>query len=246
LNKLAILAFTLLVFFSTMLWYLANGSLNEYLKSQVELQGYYYSGQTTTLDLAEFSPQTGITTFDQLNLTNLNNYQAQHVLVIDKAQVELSQNENSQLLLTISKVSINKLTLNLEQKPNEETNIEKLTQRIRLKLANDYPQLYPEISAKLYAENNPELSADKYAASHPQSGPMVEHTKQKKKRDKPQQKIIISAINIKTIELNTIENGVTNSITKHNVNISTVGNKEGFEKNQIGGEFLLRLLNLVK
>jgi len=245
LNKLAVLAFALLVFFSTMLWYLANGSLNEYLKSQVELQGHYYSGQTTTLNLAEFSTSTGITTFKQLNLTNVNNYQVQHALVIDKAQIELSVNQSSHLLLNINKLSINKLTLNLEQQPNEETNIEKLIQKITLKLAKDYPEFYPEISAKLYAENNPELSADKYAKSHPQAAPMVEHTKQKKKRGKPQQRIFISTINIKTLELNSLIDGVANSIQKHDVSISAIGNKDGFATNQIGGEILLHLLNLV-
>jgi len=229
-----------------MLWYLANSSLNEYLKSQVELQGYYYSGQTTTLDLANFSPNTGIATFNQLNLDNLKDYQAQHALVIDEALVELSPNQHSHLLITISKVSINKLTLNIEQNKNTNNNIEQLIEKITSTLATDYPETYPAISAKLYAKNNPELSAEKYAKNHPQAGPIIEHTKQKKKRGKPQQKIIISAIHIKTLELNTFQQGIISSTQKYNVNISAIGGKEGFETNQLGGEILLNLLSLVK
>jgi len=246
LNKLGALAFALLLFFSTMLWYLANGSLNEYLKSQVELQGHYYSGQTTTLNLADFAADTGITTFNQLSLRNLNNYQVQHALIIDEAQVKLSANQSSHLLVTISKVSINKLILNIEKKSSDDSNIKKLIQNVTLKLAKDYPEFYPAISAKLYAENNPELSAEKYAQSHPQAGPIITHTKQKKKRGKPQQKIVISTIHIKTLELNTIQEGIINSTQKHDVNISAIGGKEGFEANQIGGEVLRHLLNLAK
>jgi len=246
LNKLAILAFALLLFFSTMLWYLANGSLNEYLKSQVELQGQYYSSQTTTLNSASFSANTGIANFNQIRLNNLNSYQAQHALVIDEVKAELSTNKRSPSLVIINKLSINKLTLNIEENTDKKINLEEMIQQITLTLANDYPEFYPSISAKLYAENNPELSAEKYAESHPQSGPIIEHTKQKKKRGKQQQKIAISAINIKNLELNTIKNGVINSTQKHDVNISSIGGSVGINKNQLGGEILLHLLSLAK
>ena len=243
-NKLAVLAFALLVFFSTMLWYLANGSLNEYLKSQVELQGQYYSGQTTNLALAEFSANTGTATFNQLNLSNLDNYQAQYALIIDEAQVELSAKPTQHLLTEVSQITLNKLTVNIEQKGDGKNNIELLIQKTSEKLAKDYPELYPAISARIYAQNNPKLNAEQYAKSHPQAGPIVEHTKPKKKRGKPQQKIIISTIHIKTLELNTILGSSISSTTKHDINLTAMGDTEGFIANQIGGELLLRLLEL--
>jgi len=244
LNKLAVLAFALLLFFSTMLWYLASGSLNEYLKSQIELQGHYYSGQKTTLALADFSSNTGITTLIQLSLANLNQYQAQHALIIDKVHVELSTKQSQHLLTEISKITINKLTINIEKKSGTINNIDQLIHEISFKLANDYPELYPEISAKIYAESNPELNAEEYANKNPQAGPFVEHTKNKKKRGKPQQRIIISGINIKYLELNTIQAGSTSSTQKHNINIATIGGFEGLVMNQVGGEILLHLLKL--
>lgn len=228
-----------------MLWYLANGSLNEYLKSQVELQGHYYSGQTTTLKLAEFSENTGLAIFTQLNLINMDHYQAQDILVIDEAKIDVSINQKQRLLTKIDKVYINKLILNIEQK-NNNNNINQLIERVSVKLANDYPELYPAISAKVYAAKNPELDAVKYAENHPKAGPIIEHTKQKKKRGKAQQKIIISVINIKTLELNTIRDGVINSVQKHDVNISDIGGNEGVVTDQVGGELLLHLLNLAK
>jgi len=246
LNKLAVLAFSLLIFFSTMLWYLANGSLNEYLKSQVELQGHYYSGQTTSVKLANYATNAGIATFQQLSLNNFENTQTPHALEIDEAQVKVSMPQSRHLLTIIDNITINKLTLNVVQNKGEKTNITQLIQQITLQLANDYPEFYPTISAKLYAKKNPELNAQSYAKSHPQAGPIIEHTTPKKKRGKPQQKIAILTINIKTLELNTTQNDVTTSTKKYDVNISSIGNKEGLVINQLGGELLLHLLNLAK
>lgn len=233
-----------------MLWYLANGSLNEYLKSQIELQGHYYSGQKTTLALADFSSNTGIATFNQLSVINLEQHQAQHALIIDKIQVELSAKQNQHLLTNISKVTINKLTLNIEQNADGISNIDQLIHKINLTLAHDYPELYPEISAKIYASNNPELNAEEYAEKNPQSGPIIEHTKPKKKRGKLQQKIMIFAINIKNVELNIIQTDSATSSPnlmqkqKRNINITAIGGVEGLVMNQIGGEVMLHLLKL--
>ncbi len=243
-NKLAVLAFALLLFFSTMLWYLASGSLNEYLKSQIELQGHYYSGQKTTLALADFSSNTNTAIFKQLSLANSNDYQTKNALVIDEIHIELSSRQSQHLLTEINEITINKLILNIEHQTDDINNIDQLIQKISLKLASDYPQLYPQISAKIYAQNNPDLNAEQYAKKNPQVGPIIEHTKRKKKRGKPQQKIIISAININKLELNIIQAGAINSTQKRNINITSIGGLEGLVMNQIGGEILLNLLKL--
>lgn len=252
-NKLAVLAFALLLFFSTMLWYLANGSLNEYLKSQIELQGHYYSGQKTTLVLADFSSNTGTTRFNQLSLANLSQYQAPQALTIDEVHVELSPNQPQHLLTEINKITINKLILNIEYKANGISNIDQLIQKVSFKLANDYPELYPEISAKIYAKSNPKLNAEEFAKNNPQAGPIIEHTKNKKKRGKPQERVMISAIKIKNLELNIIQVDSANSAIsstnlvqkqRRNINITTIRGGEGLEINQIGGEVLLHLLKL--
>jgi len=242
LNKLAVLAFALLLFFSTMLWYLANGSLNEYLKSQIELQGHYYSGQKTTLAHADFSANTGIAKLNKLSLANLNVYQAKDVLFIDEISIKLAQNQY--LLTIIDEITINKLTLNIEKTTDDNNNIDQLIEIITLKLASDYPQLYPQISAKIYALNNPELNAETYANNNPKSGPIIEHTKSNKSRAKPQQKLMISTIKIINLELNSIEGDSVSTKQKHNVNIASIGNDKGLVINQIGGEVLLSLLKL--
>ncbi|MDX2370742.1 MAG: hypothetical protein QNK36_20465 [Colwellia sp.] len=244
-NKLAVLAFTLLVFLSSMLWYLANGSLNEYLKSQIELQGHYYSGQKMNVDLADFSSSTGTGKFTKISLLNLSDHQAQHAVTIDVVHIALVRQPTQPLLTTIKEITINKLTLNSEIKSAKTSNIDQLIEIISSKLAHDYPELYPNISAKIYAKNNPQLNAEEYAKNNPQAGPIIDHTKAKKKRGKPQAKINISTITINTVELNIIHNGLAEKILLNDVKLVTIGGKQGIITNQLGGEVLLALLNLV-
>ncbi|MCW8866020.1 MAG: hypothetical protein OQK09_09070 [Colwellia sp.] len=255
-NKLAVLAFTLLVFFSTMLWYLANGSLNEYLKSQIQLQGQYYTKQPTQLSLADFSTNNGFGTFRELTLGNPENYQTKYALIIDEASVKLASpqatvtakktnafKENHTLLISVAQLTLNKLTLNIEQN-TDQTNNRELIAQIKSQLAQDYPELYPEISAKLYAEQNPQLNAEAYAKSHPKSGPIVEHKQTKKKRGKAQTKINIQAITINTLIVNTTHNDTTDSVHFSNIQLSPIGGEQGIVTNQLGGELLIALLRL--
>lgn len=245
-NKLGVLAFTLLLFFSTMLWYLANGSFNEYLKSQVELQGQYYSGLATSLEKANYSVETGQTTIAHLSLANLTDYQAKNALIIDEVNIEISAKKSHPLLTVIKAMSLNKLIINIEHKTAKQSNIEHLIENIMLTLANDYPQSYPNISAKLYAQKNPELNVDEYAKKTAYTGEIVEHTKTKNLRGRPQQKIIVSTINIKTLELNYFNGENIETVIKENIQISALGGKEGLLLNQIGGEILLLLFKLAE
>ena len=258
-NKLAVLAFTLLVFFSTMLWYLASGSLNEYLKSQIQLQGQYYSQQTTQLAAADFSANSGMGSFTEATLGNPEGYQAKHALLIDSANIELIApqstasaqsaspfKENHALVTTVKQLTINKLILNSEDISATENNIASLKALIKNQLAQDYPELYPAISAKLYAQKNPQLNAQTYAQNHPQAGPIIEHKKAKKKRGKVQAKMKIHAITITTLVLNNTRNGITKTIQQHNIPLAAIGGEQGIVANQIGGELLLALLNLAQ
>lgn len=243
-NKLAVLAFTLLLSLSGMLWYLANGSLNEYLKSQVELQAHYYTDQKANIELADYSSATGKGEFKSFNLLNHSEHQAKYVMMVDVAHIELAPQSTEHLLTTIKSLTINKLTLNIETSADESSNIEQLIQRIQRKLAQDYPELYPNISAKLYAQQNPQLNAEEYAQTHPQAGPIIEHTKVKKKRGKPQPLVNISTIDINTVELNITGNSAPKKILLNNINIPAIGGIKGIVSNQLGGEILLAILQI--
>jgi len=251
-----------------MLWYLADGSLNEYLKSQVQLQGKYYSKQETQLAIADFSSSTGLGFFNEIAITNLDGYQTKYALTIDRVDIKLAPvhsinttqdsfsfntpspfKDTPVLITNITQLTINKLTLNIEQgkgKNKDTNNINELMAQVKNQLAQDYPELYPEISVKHYAEKHPTLNAEVYAKNHPQSGPIIEHTQAKKKRGKEQNKIKIQAINIKLLTLNFINNGVIKTQQVSNLQLPSIGGEQGIVTDQLGGKLLLALFTLSK
>ena len=264
LNKLAILAFALLIFFSTMLWYLANGSLNEYLKSQVLLQSQYYSGQKATLLNAEYSTDDGATYFNDLTLTNLEGLSAPLILSVGQVTAQLAQTPTSQLnspsiqkktitVVTIEKLMISNLGAWSEIALSGEENLELLAQNITMQLASDYPALYPEISAKIYAAQHPELN-EKLALEK-----LIEHetkretnqaviqanaVKQKKRLlGKAQTRIIISSVIINNAKLTRINKGRSTNMHFKNIELGSFGGEHGLDSNQLGGELLKAILN---
>ena len=265
-NKLAILAFSLLIFFSTMSWYLANGSLNEYLKSQVLLQSQYYSGQQTLLLNANYTADKGQTTLEQLSLSNLNGFSQPQLLTLDKVTAQLAQVASTQLnspsiqnknisVINIEKITLSKLHVWSEHTIDGKNNLEELVKQVSKQLALDYPALYPNISAKLYAKEHPELDAsediaylEKQTGSQPvETNKAVIAAKEAKQKKlllgKAQTRALISSIVIQDLKLTTIKNN--KSITKSfsNIELGQIGDENGLDTNQLGGELLRVLLN---
>ncbi len=265
-NKLAVLAFSLLIFFSTMSWYLANGSLNEYLKSQVLLQSQYYSGQQALLLNANYAEDKGQTTLEQLSLSNLNGYSQPQLLTLDKVTAQLAQVASTQLnspslhnkniaVINIEKLTLSKLHVWSEHTIDSKNNLEELVKQVSKQLALDYPALYPSISAELYAKEHPELDASEdiaYLEKQKSNQPVAvnkaviaaNEAKQKKRLlGKAQTRALISSIVIEELSLTIIKNN--KSITKNfsNIELGQIGDENGLDTKQLGGELLRVLLN---
>ncbi len=259
LNKLAILAFTLLLFFSTMLWYLANGSLNEYLKSQVLLQSHYYSGQQTSLINAEFTAEKGVTFFHGLTVNNFNGLSQPVILSIDKITAQLAQVPTSQLnspsiqnktttIVHIEQLTLANLEIWSEKFPSDKTNIQVLHDKVSLQLAKDYPALYPEISAQIYAKEHPELNEklalQSLAITQPQAETnqaVIEAIKAKQTKrllGKAQTRVIISALIINNLSFNNVIGDKVITTHQQNINLGGFGGETGLDSNQLGGELL--------
>lgn len=249
-----------------MLWYLANGSLNDYLKSQVMLQSQYYSGQKSNLINANFSDTTGITTFTNLSLANIDGLTQLQLFNVDKISVQLAQTPTQQLdspsiqkktttLVHVQELRFNKLHAWSETAKNGKTNLDIIVNQINTKLATDYPALYPQISAKLYAEMYPErsekLALEAFDTS--QKTPDVETNQAiiDSKKAKQKKRLLgkaITRINIMSVIIDeltlTIIKG-DNVITKQvkNIQLGRLGDENGLDSNQLGGELLRRLLN---
>lgn len=284
-NKLAVLAFSILVGLSALSWYLAKGSLNDYLKSQVTLQGQYYSGQQTSVNFAILNEANGQTTVEQLYLTNLNGYQAPYVLTVDKVHTRMANPADSSepqtlkdglrtsQIITLANVSIETLTVFIEAQANQAdalntklelkltNNIEQLLQKITKQLASDYPVLYPEVAAKLYAEQHPELNAQLILeASSEESNNIVDaiasaeannqavitakaEKKRKQRLGKAQTRIAIQQLNVEKFIIKTVKQGQTKTIQFNDVNFGALSDANGLASNQVGGEILRLLLS---
>ncbi len=253
-NKLAILAFTLLLFFGAMLWYLANGSLNEYIKSQISLQGEYYTGQTVKFTQANFSANTGTGSYSNLTLGNIADTNATHVLKIDNVTIELENNHPTSSLIIITKLTINSLKIWQENITGEISNLHYLKNTIIQKLATDYPEYYPEVSAKLYAKNHPELNVGLNTHQNTNNIAIKSESetkkaiikklakKSKRKRNESGSKIYVKSFLINNFELNIQQKDGYRQIKKQSVIIPTITLKGGVETNRLGGEILKNLL----
>ena len=267
-NKLAVLAFALLLFFSTMLWYLANSSLNDYLKSQVILQSNYYSLQEAKLLSANYSDNTGITNFTDFSLSNIDGLTQPLLFKADNISAQLAKVPTRQLdspsiqKKTTTIVHVEELRLGSLQAWSEvsktsetgKTNLEILFDQINTQLATDYPALYPQISAGLYAKMYPERS-EKLALEALDSKPKVaeietnqaiiasNEAKQKKRLlGKALTRVKISSVIIDELTLTVINDNKTLTKQFNNIQLGSFGDKNGLESNQLGGELLKEIL----
>jgi hypothetical protein len=260
LNKLALLAFVLLILLGAMSWLLADASLNQYLQSQVVLQGKYYTKQNVILESSEYSPDSGQGHFKGLQLKSTSGLVNQNLLDADAITFSMAKFKEGDKYIKVASVNIDNLIINVEQNSRSNkalsttNNIALLKAVVLNQLANDYPKAYPEISAKKYALKNPQLNADVYIEQHPQITPQIDNgqkalpkPRKKKKRGKQYTKITAPALHINTLTVNYF-NGVEliKTITKNNIKTHPIGGKTGIETNQLGGEILISLLNLVQ
>lgn len=267
-NKLAVLAFAILLFLSTMLWYLANGSLNDYLKSQVLLQSHYYSGQKSQLLSADFSTNTGITTFTNFSVANIDGLTQPQLFKVDNISVQLAELATSQFdapsvakktttLVHVKQLRFSNLHAWSEiDKISEtgKTNLQILIKKVERKLATDYPALYPQLSAELYAKMYPERSEELALENIDSSREVAEietnkaviasnAAKQKRRLlGKALTRVRISSVLIEELTLTIVKDNKVMSKQFENIELGSIGNEDGLDSNQLGGELLKLLL----
>lgn len=251
-----------------MLWYLANGSLNDYLKSQVLLQTQYYSGQESHLLSADFSNNTGITNFLDFSLSNIDGLTQPLVFNVDKISVQLGELATSQFdapsvakktttLVHVKELRFSKFQAWSELTKTSETgvtNLDILVKKIEKQLATDYPALYPQLSAERYAKMYPERS-EKLALENIDSSQKIakvetnqaiiasKEAKQKKRLlGKAITRVRISSVLIEELSLTIIKNNKVITKRFDNIELGRIGNEDGLDSNQLGGELLRRLL----
>ncbi len=248
-----------------MLWYLADGSLNDYLKSQVLLQSEYYTGYPASLQVANYESHTGIAVFEQFTLKNKPGLFPAELLNIDNIKVTLTNNPIKQLstasianktttLVNLESLQLGRVKIWVSSAANNATSLNQQQTFIINKLAKDFPALYPKVSAKLYAQKYPERSEQlalqsmevKAQATTTEKNQAVIIAKQNKQQKrllgKAQTRLTISAISIEQLSVYTIVQGTTNVEHFTNISLGSLGGEHGLASNQLGGELLNRLM----
>lgn len=219
LNKLAVLAMSLLLFFGTMLWYLANHSLDEFVASQVVLQGEYYTGKKVTIEQVSFNLDSGRGQLSQLNLLE-NDKSNDPIVTIKNAAITLSNHDTTSLLVKVDNIIIDEVTVFLNDK--NANNIKSLDKYIKQQLISIIPEKKPDV--------------------------ILPNGVIKKKREKAESKIIISSIIINQLNIqisNKLNPENIEIITRKNITLSPIGNDHGLVANQLGAELLRQVFSYV-
>jgi hypothetical protein len=265
LNKLALLAFSLLIFFSSMLWYLADGSLNEYLKSQVLLQGEYYTNFQANLREASYESNSGIAVFHQFTLKNKPASPSSKLIDIKTIKVTLTNkpikhlnapsiDKKTTTLVNIEEIYIDNVNIWSTLMADGENSLNQQQAFIISKLAQDFPVLYPQVSAERYAKKYPErseqlalqsiaLSAQKTQIETNQAVIIAKQSKQQKRLlGKAKIRVKISSISIGQLSIHSTEQGNKNVQHFTNIALGELGGEHGLASNQLGGELLNSLI----
>ncbi len=251
-----------------MLWYLANGSLNDYLKSQVILQSQYYSAQEATLLNADFSNNTGIAQFTDFSLSNINGLTQPILFKADNISAQLavvpiqelnspSIQKKTTTIVHVKELRLGSLHAWSEQSKSSETdctNVEELFEKVSTRLAMDYPALYPQISAEFYAKMYPERS-EKLALEDLDIQQRVQEVetnraiiaskeaKQKKRLlGKALTRVTISSVIIDELTLTIIKDNKILTKNVKDIQLGSFGDENGLDSNQLGGELLKQIL----
>lgn len=276
-NKLALLAFALLSFFSFMLWYLANGSVDEHLKKQVIVQSKYYSNQDTLVATANFSTETGIISFSDYSLKSLDGAFKPYMVTIETANAQLAEIAAKQLdspsiqkktttLIQIETLTLNNIVVWIEDNSIGNKNTKIVLEHVITQLASDFPVLYPEKSAELFAKKHPERNEEILLAREELTPELDTGTtlvkdkvietnqaiiasnaakQQKRLLGKALTRIKIDKVILNNLTVNAYDGNTVNTQVFKQISLGKLGDKNGLASKQVGGELLKRLLEKV-
>ncbi|SEK51966.1 hypothetical protein SAMN05216262_101557 [Colwellia chukchiensis] len=80
----------LLILSGGALWFLAGGSLNDYVKSQIESQGSRITEQSVSVKAVDIKLSSGAGSILGVNLTNPSTYSQKHAFVLDEITLDIN------------------------------------------------------------------------------------------------------------------------------------------------------------
>jgi len=138
-NKLAILALTLLLFFGGTLWYLANSELNANINARIIQVAEYYTEQKVDIDKVQIDLKKGVGKIHGIKLYNPSGYQEKYTLKIEQLSFNFDPKGMNAKVININNLKLNGSRFYIESMSNSNkkkvTNFEDLYQLLNSKIA---------------------------------------------------------------------------------------------------------------
>mgnify|MGYP006073305947 FL=1 len=138
-NKLAILALSLLLFFGGTLWYLANSELNANIQARIIQVAEYYTEQKVDIDKVQIDLKKGAGKIYGLKLYNPSEYQEKYTLTIERLIFKFDPKSLNEKVININGIELYGSKFYIESMNNNNkikvTNFEELYQLLNSKIA---------------------------------------------------------------------------------------------------------------
>ncbi len=133
-NKLAPLAFVILLALGGALWYLANGSLNAYVKSKIETTGQQLSQFNVLVESVDIDSNQGIGVINNIRFMTIDNSINNTVFQIAKIDFSIALESLNKTPMVITQMAINQPTLTVRDKAKQQNALEQLTHNLKVNL----------------------------------------------------------------------------------------------------------------
>lgn len=141
-KKLAAFIIILLLICGGALWFLANGSLNDFIKTQIEVEGSKVTSQQVNVTSVEMKLMEGAGIINGFSLTNPSKYKYKHAFSFDTVVLDINVKSLTQDPIVIDEITINNPQAFVELTSNGSANLKDILDQIEKNLpkSNEEPE----------------------------------------------------------------------------------------------------------
>ena len=209
-NKLAIVAAALLLFFGAMLWFLASADWNGFIRSQIEIQGSKLTGQPVTVDKVELSLTEGFGGIYGVSFNNPGKYAQKNAFYLGEVSLGIDVSSLTKSPIVVRTIALKKPQVFVEFDEQGNSNINDLLTAI-----------------------NSNIPKSEGGTAEPEPAP----PKKPKKDAKPQPKIAINSLELTGVALTldlTKVNGKVIDVEIPSVQLESIGGTTGIDADKLG------------
>ncbi|WDE04138.1 AsmA family protein [Thalassomonas viridans] len=215
-NKLASIAIIILLFCGGALWYFASGSLNLFIKEQIEQQGSAYTGQQVSVGQVDIKLTQGAGSISGLSLANPATYQQKNAFSMENVTLDINVKSLTEEPIIIDEIAIIAPQAFVEVSKTGSSNFNEILDELERNLPK--------------SEQAPQPAGEEPAQNKQEPKIRVE-------------KIVVSGVAL-TLDLSQLGNKA-HQVTLPEINLTKVGGEQGLPANQLGGEIIKQVLKKI-